>query len=61
LNAATRRSLGWEAARLLLLCALIGGLVFNWADGVPWAMLGFVALGLVVLYIGAAASEGHDS
>jgi len=43
---------------LLLLCALIGGLVLNWADEVPWGMLlGFVAGGLIVLYADTVASE----
>ena len=57
-NAETRKSLRWAAARLLLLCALIGGLVLNWADEVPWGMLlGFVAGGLIVLYADTVASE----
>jgi len=43
---------------LLLLCALIGVLVLNWADEVPWGMLlGFVAGGLIVLYADTVASE----
>ena len=54
---AKNRSLLWMAARLVLMAVVIAAIVVSWNNGVPWAMLGFSAFVLALLYFDTIAGD----